>query len=35
VLAAKKNRGVACQTTEDNVFGVNDDPVPLNVSGFW
>ncbi len=35
VLAAKKNRGVAGQTTEDNVFGVDDDPFPLDISGLW
>jgi hypothetical protein len=35
VLAAQKNRGVACQTTEDNVLGVDDNPFPLDISGFW
>jgi hypothetical protein len=35
VLAAKKNRSMACQTAEDNVFGIDDDPVPLNISGLW
>jgi hypothetical protein len=35
VLATKQNSGVACETAEDNVFGINDDPFPLDVSGFW